>query len=208
MKLVVILPVKPLHLAKSRRSKALNSEERQEFVRDGLLHTLRILQTLPEIWRTLVISADPNVWEIALKYEVDVYEELDVPGLNESVVCGQRWALEQGADAVMVLPIDLPNLNADCMHSKIFKLHDNDNPGMVIVPDRHMQGTNVLLFSPPDLIKTAYGFNSFERHCTLAAQAGVNPIIIHCADLALDIDSPEDLELLNDRQSRSNGSFR
>jgi 2-phospho-L-lactate guanylyltransferase len=206
MKLVALLPVKPLHLAKSRLSGALNPEERQEFVRDGLLHTLRILQTVPEIWRTLVISADPNVWEFALKYEVDVYEELDVPGLNESVACGQQWALEQGADAVMVLPIDLPNLNADCLHSKILKLHEN--PGMVIVPDRHLQGTNFLLLSPPNLVKPTYGINSFERHCTLAAQAGVNPIIIHCADLALDIDSPEDLELLNDRQSRSNGSFR
>jgi len=205
MKLVALLPVKPFHLAKSRLSKALNPEERQAFVRDGLVHTLQILQIVPEVWRTLVISADPNAWEIALKYEVDVYEELEVPGLNESVACGQQWALEQGADAVMVLPIDLPNLNVDCLQSKILKLHET--PGTVIVPDRHFQGTNLLLFSPPDLINTAYGEGSFNRHCALAKQADVNPIIIHCADLALDIDSPADLKLMNDRQSRSNGSF-
>lgn len=198
MKLVVLLPVKPFHLAKSRLRDVLSAEERKQFVRDGLIHTLDVLKEVPEVWRILVISADPFAWEIALKYEVNVYEELDVPGLNESIACGQQWALEHKADTVAILPIDLPNLNAECLRSKIAKL--NGGAGMVIAPDRHLQGTNFLMCAPPDLIQTAYGEGSFEKHCALAQQAGVEPVVIYCADLALDIDSPEDLVLMGEKK--------
>ena len=199
MKLVALLPVKPFHLAKSRLRDVLSAEERKQFVRDGLIHTLDVLKEVPEVWRILVISADPLVWEIALKHEVNVYEELDVPGLNESIACGQCWALEHEADTVMILPIDLPNLNAECLRSKMMKL--DVETGMVIVPDRHLQGTNFMMCAPPDLIRTAYGEGSFEKHCALAKQAGVEPVVIYCDDLALDIDTPEDLVLMNDRRS-------
>lgn len=198
MKLVVLLPVKPFHLAKSRLRDVLSAKERKTFVREGLIHTLDILKDVPEVWRILVISADPHAWEIALKYEVDIYEELEVPGLNESVACGQRWASEHEADTVMVLPIDLPNLNAECLRSKIAKL--NGGAGMAIAPDRHLQGTNFLMVTPPDLIQTAYGEGSFERHCALAKQAGIEPTMIYCEDLALDIDSPEDLVLMGEKK--------
>lgn len=198
MKLVVLLPVKPFHLAKSRLRDVLSAEERKQFVRDGLIHTLDVLKEVPEVWRILVISADPFAWEIALKYEVNVYEELDVPGLNESIAFGQQWALEHKADTVAILPIDLPNLNAECLRSKIAKL--NGGAGMVIAPDRHLQGTNFLMCAPPDLIQTAYGEGSFEKHCALAQQAGVEPVVIYCADLALDIDSPEDLVLMGEKK--------
>lgn len=199
MKLVVLLPVKPFHLAKSRLRGVLSGEEREKFVRNSLIRTLNVLKDVPEVWRVLVISADPFAWEIALKHEVCVYEELDVPGLNESVACGQRWALEHEANTVAILPIDLPNLTAECLRSKIMKL--DDGAGMVIAPDRHLQGTNFLMYTPPDLIQTAYGEGSFERHCALAKQAGIEPTVIYCEDLALDIDTPEDLELMNDQRS-------
>ena len=203
MKLVALLPVKPFHLSKSRLREVLSAEERQQFVREGLIRTLDVLKEVREVWRILVVSADPLVWEIALKHEVNVYEELDVPGLNESVACGQRWALEHEADTVMILPIDLPKLNTECLRSKILKL--DAEAGMVIAPDRHLQGTNFLMCVPPDLIQTAYGEGSFEKHCVLAKQVGVEPVVIYCENLALDIDSPEDLVLMNDRRSRSNG---
>jgi 2-phospho-L-lactate guanylyltransferase len=193
MKLDVLLPVKPFHLAKSRLADTLSPAAREALVRDGLRHTLDVLREVQQVGHTLVISADPLVWEIALSYGVDILEEVDVPGLNESLALGLRSLQQHGAEAVMILPVDLPRLNAQNLQGKINKLV---SPGMVIVPDRHGDGTNLLLFAPPDLVPTAFGAGSFERHCALAQAAGVAPLILRCPDLGLDIDSPEDLALL------------
>ena len=194
MKLDVLLPVKPFHLAKSRLAAVLNTEARAILMRDGLRHTLEVLQAVPMVQHTLVISADPLVWEIALSYGVDILEEVAVPGLNESLALGLQSLQESGAEAVMILPVDLPRLSAERLQGKIDRL---TSPGVVIVPDRHLAGTNLLMFSPPDLMPTAFGEGSFQQHCRLAQQAGVEPVIIHCPDLALDIDSPDDLALLS-----------
>lgn len=193
MNVDVLLPVKPFHLAKTRLAGALDAEARESLVRDGLRHTLDVLAVLHEVRHTLVISADPLVWEIAVSYGVDILEEVDVPGLNASLALGLCSLQEHGAEAVMILPVDLPRLSAERLKEKLDCLV---SPGMVIVPDRHEEGTNVLLFSPPDLMTTAFGDGSFRQHCQLAQAAGVEPVILHCPDLALDIDSPEDLALM------------
>jgi len=89
--------------------------------------------------------------------------------------------------------VDLPRLNAERLRKKIAHLQ---TPGMVIVPDRHLTGTNLLLCAPPNLISPAFGVGSLEAHCQLARAAGVEPVIVYCPDLGLDIDCPEDLALL------------
>jgi 2-phospho-L-lactate guanylyltransferase len=70
-----------------------------------------------------------------------------------------------------------------------------DPPVIVITPDRHHQGTNALLISPPGLIQYAFGSDSFQRHCSQAKKAGARLEICERGSVALDIDLPEDLEL-------------
>jgi 2-phospho-L-lactate guanylyltransferase len=71
-----------------------------------------------------------------------------------------------------------------------------DPPVVVIAPDRHHRGTNALLLSPADLIQYDFGGNSFHRHCEQARNAGARLEIVELPSLGLDLDLPEDLELV------------
>jgi 2-phospho-L-lactate guanylyltransferase (CobY/MobA/RfbA family) len=51
------------------------------------------------------------------------------------------------------------------------------------------------------LIPYAYGPGSFQRHCNSARAAGARLEIYRIPSLALDLDLPEDLELLKQMES-------
>jgi 2-phospho-L-lactate guanylyltransferase len=194
MTTAVLLPVKPIHLAKSRLASVMTDEARERWVRDELMHTLDVLVQVSAFDHILVISADAEVWRIARAHQVDVLEEPDVPGLNPSLLRGIEWCKAHVVDTVMILPIDLPLLKPYCLRSSLAKLIDS--PGVVIVPDRHKRGTNLLVFSPNDLITPLYGEDSYQRHIRAAEEAGVEPVIYRCQDLSIDVDSPDDLALV------------
>jgi 2-phospho-L-lactate guanylyltransferase len=62
-----------------------------------------------------------------------------------------------------------------------------------IVPDRHGEGTNALVLSPPGVIRPAFGEGSHARH-EAAARAAEAPFATEeLASLALDLDTPADL---------------
>jgi 2-phospho-L-lactate guanylyltransferase len=66
----------------------------------------------------------------------------------------------------------------------------------VIAPDRRLDGTNALLVNPAGLIEYGYGPGSFKRHSDRALEAGARLAVIQTKRLGLDLDLPEDLELL------------
>jgi 2-phospho-L-lactate guanylyltransferase len=67
---------------------------------------------------------------------------------------------------------------------------------VVIVPDRHREGTNALLCSPPDALTPRFGPRSFERHLADARTSGLLTRILEIEALALDLDCLDDLEHL------------
>jgi 2-phospho-L-lactate guanylyltransferase len=69
-------------------------------------------------------------------------------------------------------------------------------PSAIIVPDRHGEGTNALLLTPPNALTPAFGEGSRQRHIDLAVAQGATPEVFEVPSLALDIDTPEDLEEL------------
>ena len=74
-----------------------------------------------------------------------------------------------------------------------------DPPVVVVAPDRRYQGTNALLICPVGLIEYDFGPGSFQRHCERARQRGARLEICELPSLALDVDLPEDLEMVGDR---------
>ena len=67
---------------------------------------------------------------------------------------------------------------------------------MTIVPDRHGTGTNALLLAPPDVIAPAFGQGSCARHRAAAEASGARVAVAEVASLALDVDTPDDLDAL------------
>ncbi len=96
---------------------------------------------------------------------------------------------------VLILPADLPLLTAEDINEMLVR--SQDPPVVVIAPDHRREGTNALLISPAGLIEYDFGPGSFERHCARVNEAGARLEVCELRSLALDVDQPGDLELLD-----------
>ena len=186
-----IVPIKPIQTAKSRLSAVLTPHQRSDLALKLLQNTLNILAGWNPLAGTLVVSADPAVWEMASHYQVGIFKEPDAPGLNESLRRATSEIGRMGAEGVLVIPGDLPFLD----HPGLQKLIDlaGQPPLVAIAPDKNQQGTNALLVSPSGVIPYCYGPDSFRKHQEAARRAHIPFYAIDLASLAIDIDLPEDL---------------
>ncbi|MFZ5819225.1 MAG: 2-phospho-L-lactate guanylyltransferase [Chloroflexota bacterium] len=195
MTLWAIVPVKPLRRGKSRLASALSEDERTHLNRLLLEHTLTTLAGLKEVEQVLVVSRDPHALTIAREHGARTVRENGSPHLNTALTRATVVAQVYASRGVLVLPADLPLLARDDILALIARA--TDPPVVVIAPDRHEKGTNALLISPANLIEYNFGDNSFKRHCERARKAGARLEIVSLPSLALDLDLPEDLALLD-----------
>lgn len=193
MTLWAIVPIKPLRRGKSRLSGVLSLEARTALNHYLLSNTLETLASVPEIEHSLVISRDPEALTIAREYGARTVQEHGSPNLNLALTRATMVALSHSVHGVIIVPADLPLLTAEDIREVVKR--GIDPPVVVITPDRHHQGTNALLTSPPGLIRYEYGPGSFQKHCLQAEKAGARLEICERGAVALDIDFPEDLEL-------------
>jgi 2-phospho-L-lactate guanylyltransferase len=193
MTLWAIIPVKPLRRGKSRLSGVLSLEARTALNHYLLANTLEILGSVAEIEYTLVVSRDPEALTIAREYGARTIQEQGSSQLNLALTRATMVALSHSVRGVLIVPADLPLLTVEDIHEVVKRAVDP--PVVVITPDRHHQGTNALLISPPGLIQYEYGSGSFQRHCSQAQKTGARLEICERGSVALDIDFPEDLEL-------------
>jgi len=70
---------------------------------------------------------------------------------------------------------------------------------VALVPDRHMDGTNVLSFPADMRFATAYGPQSFTRHQEILTTLGRRYVVVNDEELALDLDTADDLTELRKR---------
>jgi 2-phospho-L-lactate/phosphoenolpyruvate guanylyltransferase len=67
---------------------------------------------------------------------------------------------------------------------------------VAVIQDRHGTGTNGLLLCPADAIGPAFGPGSADRHRERAERAGFEVVTEPLSSMALDLDTPDDLEAL------------
>jgi 2-phospho-L-lactate guanylyltransferase len=194
MSLWAIVPVKPLRRGKSRLAGALTEDERAVLNQDLLERTLQTLSTLKELDQVLVVSRDAHALTIARNYGAKTVQEDGQPHLNTALTRATVIAQVHATQGVLILPADLPLLTADDVLALIDRAAKP--PVVVIAPDRHRKGTNALLMVPAGLIEYEFGEDSFEKHCERARQAGAQLEIVELPSLGLDLDLPEDLEMV------------
>lgn len=194
MTLWAIVPVKPLHAGKSRLAKILSDEQRLSLNKRLLLHTLQTLGETREINHVLVISHDPAVLSIARQHCAYPVQETGRYHLNHALMQATAFATENGCHRILVIPADIPLFTSIEVNQLISK--SIDPPVVVISPDRRREGTNALLISPPRLIQYTFGYHSFRKHCENARRAGARLEILELPNIAVDIDLPEDFDLV------------
>ncbi len=197
MTLWAIVPVKPLRRGKSRLSGVFSSEERFSLNRKLLKKTIRTLTDVPEIGQVLVVSRDHAALVIARDLGAKTVLEDGAPELNIALTRATIIASNYATRGVLIMPADLPLVTVGDIQCLINK--SKEPPVVVISPDRHHRGTNALLVCPPGIIAYHFGEKSFEKHCQIAKDAGARLEICELPSLTLDLDIPEDLELLEDK---------
>ncbi|GAC1490311.1 MAG: 2-phospho-L-lactate guanylyltransferase [Candidatus Limnocylindrales bacterium] len=110
---------------------------------------------------------------------------------------GINVAATRGATAVLVLPADLPLLRtADVRRLLAAGAAD----GVVVAADRHNRGTNALLLRPAHAIPALFGPASFAAHLDAASRRGLRSRTPRIAGVRLDVDTADDLRLLQQKQ--------
>ncbi|MGA0862754.1 MAG: 2-phospho-L-lactate guanylyltransferase [Ilumatobacteraceae bacterium] len=186
MRVAVVIPVKSFGLAKGRLAGALNPSEREALSRDC---AERVVASASP-WPVLIVCDDENVAEWARSVGAQPVD-CRTPGLDAAVDAGRRAASANGATHVVIAHADLPLANS--------LSHVPRKGRVTIVPDRHRDGTNILSMPVDCPMHTAYGPGSFDNHVALARTAGFECDIIDDPDLALDLDTVDDLAELDRR---------
>ncbi|HEV2361864.1 MAG TPA: hypothetical protein VGS21_09200, partial [Acidimicrobiales bacterium] len=118
-------------------------------------------------------------------------------GLSGAVQAGVDQLAESGFSIVTVAHGDLP------LAAELFACgRDEDEGGLeevALVPDRRLDGTNVITVPTRRGFRFAYGPSSFSRHCAEADRLGLRRRVIHDFRLATDVDLPDDLSLVRAR---------
>jgi 2-phospho-L-lactate guanylyltransferase len=194
-----IIPVKRFGQAKQRLLARLDRRQRAALVKAMLADVLRATTASELVERVIVVTAEGRAERIALaharrtKTPIEVLQERADHGHSEAVTLGIVRAKALDSRCVALLPGDCPLLDAAELDAAL----DRMGPGRVaVVPDRHGSGTNALAMSPPDAIAPGFGPGSRERHMDRAERAGFEAALERLESLALDIDTPDDLEAL------------
>jgi 2-phospho-L-lactate guanylyltransferase len=192
MTTVAVLPVKRFADAKSRLDGTLTPGQRRALTEAMVTDVLIALRRTPAIDDVLVVTGDVNAAALATGYGASVVHDPDDAGHNEAARLGINKAIgSHNADRVLLLPGDCPVI--DPVELNLLLGEAPPAPSVVIVPDRHGEGTNALLLAPPDVMDCSFGPGSQARHKQAAADAGAQCVIAPLASLVLDIDTGGDL---------------
>lgn len=177
----VLVPVKAFSLAKARLAGVLDRDGRASLARTMASAVLAAAGELP----VTVACDDEEVADWARDAGADVAWTPGL-GLNGAVAAGVDALAAGGVGRVIVAHADLPrarDLGAVA-----------GDVGVVAVPDRHDDGTNVLVVPTDAGFRFAYGPGSFRRHADEAARLGLPLTVLRPPDLTWDVDVPADLE--------------
>jgi len=188
MKRVAIVPVKRLSEAKMRLSKVLRPKERRAIAEMMLKDVLQALEDSKLLDDIIVVGADTPVKRLARTYQAKFLEEPSV-GLNISTEYATERSRKNGATSVLVVLGDLPLVNENDVEQMMQLGLD---AAVVISPSR-TEGTNGLLRTPPDAIRTEYGYKSFVNHLRRIQERDIPFKVLWTPSLSFDVDTPGDL---------------
>jgi 2-phospho-L-lactate guanylyltransferase len=183
---VIAVPMKSLAAAKRRVAPELTPLERGALTLAMLEDVLDAAQGVNG-WETWVISPDEVVLEIAVRRGATSVPE-EKPPLASAIRQVERLALEQHADALAVLPGDLPLITTEALTGALRTLGP-----VVLAPSHDEVGTNLLLRRPPRAIPARFGPQSFRRHLDQAEARGLPTAVVDRRELSFDLDLPSDI---------------
>lgn len=190
----VLLPLKRLEHAKSRLNGLLRPSDRRELMMAMVEDVLAVLCSHSAIDHIWLVSSDPVAGELADRYRANWITEweLGCAGLNAILGAACRHLRLPTGDCIMLLHADLPWLVTEDIDVALATY--GKSGGLLLAPDRHRRGTNLLLFEAHLQPQFQFGEDSFHLHRNWARERGVAVTVIERNGTENDIDLPTDIE--------------
>lgn len=178
-----IVPIRGFRGAKQRLAPCLDTTRREALARDLAIGVLDALSGTP----TFVVTGDDEVAGMARDRAAVVVEDR-AGSLDGAVQAAVATARAAGFDRLLVTHADLP------FPASLATICASYEPGeLVLVPDRRLDGTNVILLPDGVRFGFAYGPGSFRRHLAEGHRTGCPVVVVEDSPLSWDIDLPDDL---------------
>lgn len=190
-----LIPVKGSAAGKGRLSLLLGPEERAALVRAMLEDVAAAPLRSRSVRSVAVTSRDAAILDLAERLGArPLPEPPETRGLNPALSAAVTALARDGADAVLILQGDVPEVETEDVDALLDGISDGRT--LVRAAPSEDGGTSALLLVPPDAVSLAFGPNSFVRHQEAARSAGVRFERCDLSALACDIDHPQDLARL------------
>lgn len=193
--IVAIVPMKPLHMSKTRLADVLTPSQRSSLSL-GMFHIVvraALDSAADEVW---VFGGDDTVKRHTLEMGARWNEDRG-KDLNDSLYHAFHKAYSIGY-APVYLPADLPFLQAQDVDALVSA--SGQGQMLVLSPALRDAGTNAMLVPLASRFRPALGLDSFERHKENAEGLGIAFAVHESDGLGLDLDMPEDLKVCEERK--------
>lgn len=198
MKIAAIIPVKTFSKAKTRLDLSPNKiEELCKVMLEEILHTISIY---PQIEKIVLVTKEKQAIQIGEKFKAVVIIDENEESVNGAVALADKYLLENGFDASIVFPQDIPYIKTQDIDFMLkYKTHPNF---AIIVPSRRFDGTNALVRMPIDLMETHYDEDSYKIHMNTAKEHTLNVAMVFVKRIMWDVDNAEDLKFLLEQNEK------
>lgn len=195
---MALVPIRGRSAGKTRLAPLFNELERATVVEAMAWHVVSTVRDAGVVDEIAIVSRD-RAFRFAMHREPQAIHYIvqpdHEPGLNAALDFGRRWALQHGADRLLVLSADLPLLETEDVH----ELADRRAP-VVIAPDRFATGTNGIMLGDPRRsarnvateFSFRFGIGSFRDHLAEAKRLDVPVDTASGPGTSFDLDTPED----------------
>ena len=201
--LTVVIPIRGLWGSKTRLAPMFDERHRARLVAGMAFHVLRVTHDSGLAGKIVVVTRDDHLLETLDEELPDVHGILQGPGsvgMNAGIDTGRQVAVRSGSDRLLVLPADLPELDAADLAAMLASGAD-----VVIGPDLGLHGTNALLLNGRETVSAFpfhFGLGSRLEHERAAVDLGLQVEDVVRPGLALDLDTPDDWAKLK-RETRA-----
>lgn len=192
MKIAAIIPVKTFSKAKTRLN--LSSNQKEDLCRIMLQEVVETISKSKIFEKIIVVSKDETALKLTKRFGVQEIFDNDESGVNHAVFLADNYLENNGYDASIVFPQDIPFMQTGDIENLI--RFQKSPKSVLVVPSRRFDGTNALLRMPVNLMETHYDEDSYKIHLQVGKSLTTNTSLVLLRRIMLDIDNLEDLEFL------------
>ena len=185
----VLIAVKERARSKTRLAAALPPQARIELVRSMLATVLSAAESAQTVQQVIVISPERDCIPAEVPVLADTGESL-----NSALTQAHALVRGFGCSEVVILPADLPKISSAEIDALV---RAGRAGGFAIAPDTAGVGTNALCLVGAAPFQFHFGLDSRRLHWHEAQRMGLSPQLVRLPGLEFDVDSPDDLNLLD-----------